>query len=761
MASHYDPPFAWSVVEEQFSPEMMGLGETTFAVGNGYMGVRGGHDEGPVRGSGMHVPCVWENGTIHYEWARVNFPRRSQYVPQGPTWVHIYPTLGGEVFDPTKGKMLSFRRELDMKAGVVRKSLTWQDSQGRQTRLDSVRLVSMSRLHVGAVRYEVTPLNWSGPVVLESALDGRAHGVFEHVGGGDTDGRWCWLHVATKVTKQELLLAACHQTGYVVDGICSGACTWSMVTEPKYVAQRFEGVVKPGQTLRLDKFVGVCSSRDLPADVDADAGGGEPLSLLGRASGHAHMAVYDGGFDMLLDEQQAAWAAYWRDSDIEIEGDLAGQQGIRFCLFNLHWNYGGADERINIGAKGLCDCGYGGLYFWDTETYMVPYLTFAAPAKARNLIVNRYNMLSAARAKAQANRYEGAMYPFVTLDGEECGTPWELALLEQHINAAIPYAVATYVNATGDEELLRDKGAEIVLEQARFWASRVVYNKVKGYVINAVTGPDEYAMVVNNNCYTNRMAQWVMHYAQSVAKWMKKTHPAAWKALVKKIGLKDAELTKWRDVERRMYIPFDKKLGIHPQDDAFLFMDPVDMKAIEKDRPLLHRWPWERLIRSQVLKQPDVVLMEFMLNDQFDAKTKLADYKFYEPKTIHDSSLSPCIHSIMAAELGLSKKAFDYYRMTARLDLDDYNGNANAGIHIACHAGSWMCMINGFAGMRVRDGKLYFDPHLPKAWKRVKFALHFQGRLIAAELTRKGLELTRKQGQPLAVTVSGTKVRVT
>jgi trehalose/maltose hydrolase-like predicted phosphorylase len=209
-----------------------------------------------------------------------------------------------------------------------------------------------------------------------------------------------------------------------------------------------------------------------------------------------------------------------------------------------------------------------------------------------------------------------------------------------------------------------------------------------------------------------------------------------------------------------MYIPFDKKLGIHPQDDAFLFMDPVDMKEIEKDRPLLHRWPWERLIRSQVLKQPDVVLMEYLLNDQFDTKIKLADYKFYEPKTIHDSSLSPCIHAIMAAELGLEKKAFDYYNMTARLDLDDYNGNANAGIHIACHAGSWMAIINGFAGMRVRKGKLCFDPHLPKTWKRVKFALHFQGRLIAAELSRKGLALALTQGEPLDVLVDGKKVRV-
>ena len=749
MSNPYFQPVKWSIVEDRFTPELAGLGETTFALGNGYMGVRGGHDEGPVHGSGMHVPCVWENGTINYEWARVNFPRRSQYVPQGPTWVHVYPTLGGEVFDPAKGKIVSFRRELDMRAGVVRRSVTWQDSRGRQTRLDSVRLVSMSRLHVGAVRYEVTPLNWSGLVTLESTLDGRSHGPFAHVAGFATAGEGCLLHVATAVTKQEIVLVARHALTLSGGGKVKGKP--SLVNQPKYVARRFETTLEQGQTLRLEKFVGICTSRDLD-------GGQE--SLASRASAHADRAARD-GLDELLAEQQAAWAAYWRDSDIEIEGDAAGQQGIRFCLFNLHWNYGGADERINIGAKGLCDCGYGGLYFWDTETYMVPYLTFAAPAKARNLVVNRYNMLVAARAKARANGYEGAMYPFVTLDGDECGTPWELALLEQHINAAIPYAVATYVNATGDETLLRDKGAEIVLEQARFWASRVVLNKVKGYVINAVTGPDEYAMVVNNNCYTNRMAQWVMHYAQHVASWMKKTHPAAWKALVKKIGLADAELTKWRDVERRMYIPFDKKLGIHPQDDAFLFMDPVDMQAIEKDRPLLHRWPWERLIRSQVLKQPDVVLMEYLLNDQFDAKTKLADYKFYEPKTIHDSSLSPCIHSIMAAELGLAKKAFDYYQMTSRLDLDDYNGNANAGIHIACHAGSWMCIVNGFGGMRVREGKLCFDPHLPKAWKRVKFSLHFQGRLIGAELTRKDLALTLKQGQPLEVTVSGKKVRLT
>lgn len=741
---HFFPEDEWRIVEPSYQPALHPLLETLFAVGNGYLGLRGTPEEGfggEPSGAGTHLPSIWENGTIGYEWLRKNFPTRSQHVPGGPAVTGIGVELDGVSFDPQAGTLLAYTRELDLRSGVVSRLLVWEDAQGRQTEIRNERFASKDQPQLVVLRCTVRPLNYGGAVTFEASLDGRVAQSFavERAEGRGDDG--AVLVMRTRVVGHELMLVMRTRVSVPV------AAT-ALLQGDAYLARRVTVQLEPQQACVFEKYIGVASPRDL-AEGDA----------LARAAAVADAAAAQ-GVDALHAAHVQAWEAFWQAHDVRIEGDRAGQQGIRFCLFNLEWNYRGNDPRINVGAKGICDRGYGGLYFWDSETYLVPCYAYVAPEKARNILLQRYQILDKARAKAAAFGYQGAMYPFVTLDGEECGVPWELPMLEQHINAAIPFAVRTYVEATDDREFLRDFGAEIVLEQARFWASRVARHPRKGYVLNAVTGPDEYAMVVNNNCYTNRMCRFTMEYALSVARWLRTAHPDAWEALRERLALAPRELTAWRDIARHMYIPFDAERGIHPQDDAFLDMDPVDVRAIpHSERPLLRGWTWERLIRTQVLKQPDVLLLMYLLHDQFDPAEKLANYRYYEPKTIHDSSLSPCIHSILAAELELARPAFAYYGMTARLDLDDVNGNANQGIHIANHAGSWMCIVNGFAGMRVSDGALSFTPHLPAAWKRLAFQLSFQGRTLHLDLRPQTLTLTL-HGTPLTITVNAQRVRL-
>lgn len=747
MAKQYFPPDDWLLVEDTYAPEQNTLNETAFALGNGYMGVRGTPEEGFTGQShpGTFLPLIYEAGTIRYDWQRANFPTRSTGMLTSPSWVDIRLTVGDQLFDPQQGRLHAYRRVLNLREGTLTRRVVWEDANGRQTEIESVRIVCHGSPHLGAIRYTVRPLNYSGPLVLESGINATMTSLQD--AGGETAGRdGVVLCSDTVQTGFRVAMAARHRL--TIDNQPAEA-TVTTGQRTGYIARQFRVDARQGTAYTLEKYAGVCTSRDLQD--------GDPAE---RAVTHATRARVK-GFDELLTRHIAAWERFWQEQDVIIEGDPNAQQGIRFSLFNLAWNYAGDDPRLNIGAKGISGPGYGGLYFWDSEVYLLPYYTYTEPEKARNLLLQRWHTLPQAKERAARYGYRGAWYPWTTLDGHNCAIPWEYSMLEQHVSAAIPYGVWLYQQSTDDEAFLQHYGAEMVFETARFWASRAVFNARRGrYCINAVTGPDEYGMVVNNNCYTNAMAKFVLEYALEIAAAMPDTAPQAWATLVEKLGFDPTETALWHDVAERMYIPFDKKLGLHPQDDAFLDLDPIDVQAIpESEKPLLAHWPWERIIRHQVLKQPDVLLLMFLRSDQYPLAVKRTNYDFYEPKTTHDSSLSPCIHSIIAAEVGHEAQAFDYYLRSARLDLDDVNGNAGDGVHIAGMAGSWMCIVNGFAGMRLRKGRLAFAPHLPAQWTRVAFTLRYRGRDIRVEMEGQRISFTLK-GRPLTITVHGRRVRL-
>lgn len=752
MAKRYFKPHPWTIAEDRHQPKLNEFQETIFFLGNGYMGVRGVPEEGFSGDPKNTMPTTYL-GPI-YDIVPAGSDRHVTNVDHCsimvhvPNWFGLELTLGGRRFDPLAGTVLAYRRELDMKAGVVTRTVRWKDDKGRTTDLVFTRFVSQDDIHLGGLRLEVTPLDWRGTVSVSTGVDGSHCDRQRAVKLGAAGGDGAMLCVETLNTEFETAMVM--RLLALRDGKAL-AIQPDLRRGDKTVGRSFRASVGQGQTLRIDKLVCVCTSRDM-GEKDAP----------GRRASAGAAAARKAGFDDLLARHADAWQAIWDRADVEIAGDTAAQQGVRFCVFNMNQNYAGNDPRVNMSAKGLSGPGYGGLYWWDSEAYFVPFFLYTQPAKSRNLLQYRHGTIQGAKNKARHYGFEGAMWPWVTIDGEERSFDWEYGMLEQHVGAAVPWAVRQYMEATSDQEFLRDHGAELVIETARFWASRVHWAEHrKAYVIAMVTGPDEYAVAQNNNFYTNFMAKRCCEYAGEVVATMKKKHPAAWKKLARKLRFRDAEVARFRDVAKRMYLPYEMKLGINVQDDGFLDRTPFDMSTLPKNEWPTHKhWGWDKLMRSQAIKQPDVLMAEHLENDCFSRDQKMRDYKFYEPRTTHESSLSPCVHSMLASELGLADDAFRYYLRTARLDLDDVNHNANQGLHTACLAGAWMSVTVGFAGMRLVDDHLCFRPRLPMQWKRLSFKVTFRDRWIRATLTpgRIAFEL---DGAPLTVKVNDKPVKLT
>lgn len=742
-------PEAWQVSEDRYQPELNDYFDIVFALSNGYFGVRGTPEEGfsgKNARPGTYLAHVYEQFPVAYAWRRTGFAEKYDSVVRCLDWTGIRLTIAGTPFDPQAGRVMEYSRVLDLQQGTLTRRLVWESPKKQQTLIESVRFVSRQHLHVGGIRFAFQPLNYTARVTLSAGLAGCADEEAWHPAEGSAvAGDGALLVQRTKVTG--ITVAAAMRAALSADGRALKAVARFGGGE-RGVTRTFAFQARRGVRYELDKLVAFCNSRD--------AEEGAPGKRACAEAAKARAA----GLGRLLDRHTAGWRAVWRDRDVRIEGDPAAQQGIRFSMFQMEQCYSGRDASLNIGPRALTSTGHGGLYFWDTEIYMLPYYAYNAPRLARTLLQYRHRTLPQARARAELFGCRGAMYPWSTIDGQECATPWEYALLQIHVTGAIPYAVWVYMQATEDTPFLLKYGAELVIETCRFWASRSYLNPRTGEcVINCVTGPDEYTVAVNNDVYTNALARFVLQYGVQVVRGLRSRHAAAWRALARRLKFDDAETRDWALRARRMRIPFDKELGIHPQHDAFLDMDPFDLKSFpDKWRPAWQNCPWDRIIRTQMVKQPDVLLAMLLLPDWFDPKAKRANFEFYDPKTIHESSLGACIHSIIAAEVGLAETAFSYYMRGSRLDLDTRRID---GIRIGNAAGSWLCLVNGFAGMRLhtRTGELSFDHHLPAQWEAMTFAMQYRGRRLRVRLERDAV-VVALDGAPLAVRVGGKRVRL-
>lgn len=740
----------WCLREIRHDPERAGLHETLFCLGNGRIGLRGAHEEAGWPGTDQDATYL--NGfhdveDIAYAENAYGLARHHEFLVAVPNAKAVAWRIDGERFDPTTGTIEDYERRFDFASGLVTRRFTWTSPAGRRVAVHSQRLVSFEREAICALRYELQVLDGPARIELESFIDARAHEMeaSDDPRVGSANAAKSLVEIAAERRGPQVLLlhrtkrsalhvaSAMHNTvhvaGRAVPAQDAGAAAC--------LGHRFEAQLLQGESLRMDKVFGLMGSQHAPAD--------DLPALLHRAVELAAQA----GFEALCAEQAAYLAAYWADADIVIEGDDALQQGMRFNQLHLLQSVG-RDGRTNIAAKGVTGSGYDGHYFWDTEIYVFPMLLHTQPQIARKLLEFRYHTLDAARARAREMAHaQGALFPWRTISGPECSSYFPAGTAQYHINADIAFAVKRYWETTGDEEFMLSRGVELVLETARIWIGLGHFQDGR-YCIHTVTGPDEYTALVDNNLYTNAMAQMHLAFAAELVQWLARQHAGQLLQLQLRIGLDLREAETWQAAARQMYLPYDARLGVHPQDDGFLAKPRWNFDADGAKRPLLLHYHPLVIYRHQICKQADVLLALLLLGEQFDLDDKRRDFDYYEPITTHDSSLSRCIFGIIASEVGYHDKACAYFADGVRADLDDHHRNTRHGVHTAAMAGAWLGVVAGFAGLRMKQRMPGFSPTLPAGWQRYSFKLRLGGVQLELDITAEGCRYRLLQGAWLA-----------
>ncbi|UEA87693.1 family 65 glycosyl hydrolase domain-containing protein [Alistipes senegalensis] len=740
----------WRIVEADFDPARVEAAESLFALGNGVMGGRANFEErysGPSL-QGNYIGGVYYPDKTRVGWWKNGYPEYFAKVLNAAFWIGVDVGIDGEPLDlATVAEVKSFYRETDMRRSVLTRRMTVTMCNGAEVAVEATRFLSLTRRELGVIRYAVTPLNRAAAITFSPHIDADVRNA-----DANYDEKF-WEPV---LTDGDVTQSRTRKSGFEAawaQAVELEGAEFRCETQPEKVRHTAAVRCDAGRTATLYKYAGICSSLNhAPADLAAAA----------RAVAADGLRT---GFDALLKEQEEAWAARWHGCDIVIGGDPAAQQGIRFCIFMLLQTYTGVDTRLNIGPKGFTGEKYGGVTYWDTEAYCLPfYMATAGQAVARELLVYRYNQLDKAieNAAKLGFRDGAALYPMVTINGEECHNEWEITFEEIHRNGAIAYAIHNYIRYTGDEGYLADCGLEVLVGIARFWAQRITWSEARRkYVLLGVTGPNEYENNVNNNWYTSYIACWSMRYAARAARWVRENRPADYARICAKRAFDEAaETAVWHRIADNMYLGEDRELGIFLQQDSYLDKEQTLVADLDPaERPINQKWSWDRILRSCFIKQADVLQGLYFFGEEFDLDTLRRNFYFYEPRTVHESSLSPCVHAVLAARLGDLEKAVEMYLRTARLDLDDYNREVAEGCHVTSMAGSWLSVVEGFGGMRVRDGVLSFDPRLPETWESLSFKVNFRGRVLTVKVTRTAVEVSN-EGDPVEIALCRRRVLV-
>ncbi len=750
----------WQIIEEGFDPHLNRISESLFSLGNGRMGQRANFEE-EYSGEthlGSYVAGVYYPDKTRVGWWKNGYPEYFAKVLNAPSWIRIYLKIGKISLDLAHCKVQDFRRVLDMKQGTLHRSFTATLGDGKKVKIDAKRFCSMADGEVGAIRYSVTPLNFSSPATITLGIDANVvnkdsnydEKFWDEVSKESKDG----IALVTAQTKKTFFQVTTGMTYALTSGGKKLKGIVRASKREKYADNVVQVKLKKGEELVICKYGVVLSSEN------------HPKAKMTQVAKKRLSLILAKGFDRLLADHTVVWAHKWDECDISIDGDVAAQQGIRFNIFQLMQTYTGADERLNIGPKGFTGEKYGGSTYWDTEAYCLPfYLGTSDPKVARNLLVYRYKHLGKAieNGKKLGFKDGAAFYPFVTMNGEECHNEWEITFEEIHRTSAMAYAMRDYIEYTGDRDYLTKFGLEVLIGISRFWNQRVNWSEEKGkYVILGVTGPNEYENNVNNNWYTNYLGSWTLRFTMQAIDYVKKSNPKRYAAISTMTNFQEkAETDWWRHISENMYFPYDPKRKVILQQDGFLDKELMPVKNLKpEDRPLNQKWSWDRILRSCFIKQADVLQGIFLFEDDFDLETVRRNFDFYEPMTVHESSLSPCVHVILASKLGYKEQAYDFYLRTARLDLDDYNNDTEDGCHITSMAGTWMSLVKGFGGMRVKDGKLHFTPYIPDQWKSYSFRLEFRGRVVKVKVSKDKTDVVLESGQPVEVLVGGKVVRL-
>ena len=743
----------WKVIESGFDPHVNKISESIFSLGNGRMGQRGNFEEAYSGESlqGNYIAGVYYPDKTRVGWWKNGYPEYFAKVLNAANWIGIDIRIGEQVLDLHACRVLDFSRVLDMREGFLERSFLAELPDGKQVRVVSKRFCSMVDDEAGAIRYSITPVNFDGRISVLVYTDGDIRNQdsnydekFWDEVGRSVIGRTTLLTLRTRKTEFDVCTATSftvHQDELEIPIGCEA------VDLPKFAGSRFGLDVSRGQETVICKYAANLSSENHPRE-----------ELAARAAG-VLQRLESKGFGRMLEEQAAAWAAKWAENDIRIAGDPAAQQAIRFNIFQLNQTYTGEDSRLNIGPKGFTGEKYGGSTYWDTEAYCVPfYLATAEPHVSRNLLKYRYNHLDRAMENAAKLGFRdgAALYPMVTMNGEECHNEWEITFEEIHRNGAIAYAIHNYIRYTGDSAYLQEYGLEVLIGISRFWAQRVNWSEERRkYVILGVTGPNEYENNVNNNWYTNTIAAWCLEYTLAGLETVRTASPEDFRRIVSKTAFdQQREPARWREILADMYYPEDPVRGIFLQQDGYMDKEQVLVRDLDPaDRPLNQKWSWDRILRSCFIKQADVLQGLYFFEDRYDEATLRRNFDFYEPRTVHESSLSPCVHAILAARLGDEKRAYEFYLRTSRLDLDDYNNDTEDGLHITSMAGTWMSVVEGFAGMRVRNDQITFSPFLPEKWESFTFNIRFRGTILHVKVTAEGTYIENRSGKEISLRV--------
>jgi len=766
------PVDPWKLIEKSFDLDDVGVTETLFAVGNGYLGMRGNHPEGRhAQEHGTFINGFHETFPIRHAEQAYGFAEVGQTIINAPDAKVMRVYVDDEPLSLDVADVREYVRELDMREGVLRRHILWVTPSGKEVVIEFTRMVSFEEKHLSIMTVDVTVLNADAPVTISSQLINRQDGEDVYGGSPLKPGKAGFdPRKAEKISERVLIPQEYWQDGarsalsYRVnesgmslavasDHIIETDNEYSVRTlvEPDIAKNVFRVQAKAGVPIRLSKLVSYHTSRGVPARELVD----RCRRSLDRAEAEGIEAQY---------AKQREWlAGFWERSDVRIGGRDDLQQAVRWCLFQLAQAAARADGQ-GVPAKGVTGSGYSGHYFWDTEIYVLPFLAYTTPLWARNALRMRYLMLPAARRRAHQLNEAGALFPWRTINGEEASAYYAAGTAQYHINADVSFALAKYVRATGDLDFLYREGVDIAVETARLWATLGFWRTSDGdevFHIHGVTGPDEYTTVVNDNLFTNVMARFNLRFAARTVREMAELDGEVYRQMVDRLDLDPSEPDAWERAAEAMHIPYSETFGIHPQDEVFLEREVWDLENTPADqRPLLLHFHPLVIYRYQVLKQADVVLALFLQGNHFTDEEKLADFEYYDPLTTGDSTLSSVVQAILAAEVGYQQLAVEYFQESLFVDLADLHHNASDGVHVASAGGVWTALVAGFGGMRDHFGDLTFDPRLPESWPSLEFRLQWHGTPLDITITRDALKVRAGEGEMVAFGVRGTTYTV-
>jgi maltose phosphorylase len=740
----------WKIIESKWDPKHQIVSESLFSLGNGRMGQRANNEEcfGGDHLQGTYIGGIYYPDKTRVGWWKNGYPDYFAKVINAVNFTGINISINSLQLDLNIASVKAFHRELDMQHGVLKRDFQATLRNGITAKVSAQRFLSIVQDDLAIIKYEIQ-LEEDASIEITPFLDFNVTNsdsnwdetFWESVNQG-SEGESGFVHSKTK--KLDFQIAAAMECR--IDGHKGLSANQESYSKTNYSIS-----AKKNKKYTLYKYVSVVNSQNT-----------EINNLEAYAKKRAINAVNQ-GFNSLLQEHSNAWLRKWELADIIIEGDPPAQQAIRYNIFQLLQTFTGVDSRLNIGPKGFTGEKYGGSTYWDTEAYCLPFFLASSDSKiSKNLLIYRYKQLGKAIENAEKLGFKNgaALYPMVTMNGEESHNEWEITFEEIHRNGAIVYGIYNYIRHTQDYNYLKEGGLEVIVAICRFWAQRVNWSFERNkYVILGVTGPNEYENNVNNNYYTNFIASWCLSYAIKSLKSWEREDLENYSQFIRNIKIELKELKNWKKISENIYFPFSEKLGIFLQQDGFLDKEIVPAKNIpQNDIPINQKWSWDRILRSCFIKQADTLQGMFFFEDQTSLEVLRKNFDFYEPLTVHESSLSPSVHCVLANRLGYKEKAYDLYLRTSRLDLDDYNNEVHQGLHITAMGGTWMSVVYGFGGMKIIGDDLHFEPELPKKWAGLNFHLRWRNAILQIAIRQNVFNITNIKGDSVDFVVYKNKI---